>query len=109
MSKKNCWEIKNCGRERNGSKTDEQGICPSSTEKTLDGVHGGKNSGRACWIVAGTMCCGKIKGTYAQKYNNCRECDFYKTVKEEEGLDMEISIVLLKRLKGNNVEFAEYK
>jgi len=99
LSKINCWEFKNCGREPNGSKINELGVCPSSTEIALDGVHDGKNAGRACWVVGGTICQGKIQGTFAQKYINCVECDFYQTVKEEEGNDMEMSIVILNKLR----------
>jgi len=52
-----CWEKKNC------SKLD----CP---------VLKGKE--KRCWLVAGTMCCGKIEGEYALKYRNCTECDVYR-------------------------------
>ena len=96
--KTNCWEFKKCGREQNGSKVDELGVCPSSTEKALDGVHGGNNAGRACWVVAGTLCNGIIQGTFARKYNNCFECNFFKTVKEEEGSNMVMAIALLNRI-----------
>ena len=99
MNKKNCWEFKNCGREPNGSKVGELGVCPSATEKYLDGVHDGKNAGRACWIVAGSMCGGKKQGTFAQKYENCSKCDFYMTVKQEESFGFEMSIVLLNKLR----------
>ncbi len=102
MGKINCWEFKKCGREPNGSKVDELGICPSSTEEILDGVHGGKNSGRACWVVGGTLCEGKIQGTFAKKFNNCLECNFFKTVKEEEGPNLVMAIVLLNKLRKNN-------
>jgi hypothetical protein len=102
MTKQNCWEFKNCGREPNGSKINELGICPSATETRLDGVHGGKNAGRACWIVAGTLCSGKLQGTFAQKYHNCMECDFCKTVINDLGLEM--SIELLNKLRKNNIE-----
>ena len=99
MNKINCWEFKNCGREQGGAKTDEFGICRSSTETILDGVHGGKNAGRACWVVAGTICQGKTQGTFAQKHKNCVQCDFYKTVTEEEGYDVELSVLLSKLRK----------
>lgn len=82
--KKNCWEHKNCGRQPGGHKTAELGICPASTEQTLDGAHEGKNAGRACWVVAGSLCGGKIQGTYAKKLLNCWRCDFMNGVKKEE-------------------------
>ena len=37
--------------------------------------------GQVCWAVAGTLCAGKIQGTFAQKINDCRNCIFYKKVK----------------------------
>lgn len=60
----NCWEFKKCGRE-NGSS------CPAVSS----------GAGRACWLVAGTMCGGTVQGTAAQKLGNCRDCDFYQKVK----------------------------
>jgi hypothetical protein len=45
------------------------------------------------------MCGGKRQGTFAQKYENCQKCDFYQLVKQEEGVKLEMSIVLLHRVK----------
>jgi hypothetical protein len=82
--KLNCWEYKGCGRQPGGKKAGELGVCPAATDKKLDGLHGGKNAGRACWLVAGTMCGGKVQGSFAQKYGNCEKCDFFKAVMENE-------------------------
>ncbi len=82
--KKNCWEVKGCGRELGGKNAKELGVCPVAIYKRLDGVHGGKNAGRVCWVVAGTMCAVRVQGTFAQEYKDCTECDSYKSVKEEE-------------------------
>jgi hypothetical protein len=101
MNKLNCWEYKKCGREPEGIKVHELGVCPATTEEGLDGVHGGKNSGRACWAVAGSMCGGKVQGSFAQKYGNCVLCDFFKAVKEEENTDFVLSNILLKKLQEN--------
>ena len=95
----NCWEFKGCGREPDGVKVDELGICPASTEKRLNGIHNGVNSGRACWIVAGTLCDGKEQGTYAEKEHNCIKCDFYKLVSEEEIGNFVMSHTLKDKLK----------
>ena len=97
--KLNCWEIKQCGREYGGTKVTELGECPASTEKRLHGIHGGNNAGRACWVVAGSMCGGKIQGTYAEKYDNCTLCDFYMKVKSEEYADFKMTSSLLLKLK----------
>lgn len=87
MPKQNCWEIKNCGREPGGSKTDDLGVCPASTDTSSDGIHGGKNAGRICWAVAGTFCGGKVQGEFAQKSVSCMSCEVFKQVKIDEGPD----------------------
>lgn len=97
--KKNCWEVKGCGREPGGKNAKELGVCPAATEEKIDGLHGGKNAGRACWAVAGTFCEGRVQGTFAQKYQDCSLCDFFKQVRKEEGADYHISLVILKKLK----------
>lgn len=90
--KKNCWEFKGCGRELGGKNAKEQGICPAAIYRKLDGVHGGRNAGRACWLVAGTMCTGRVQGTFAQEYKDCLKCDFYNLIKKEEGLDFKMTL-----------------
>lgn len=97
--KRNCWEFKNCGRQAGGEKAKELGVCPATTDERLAGVHGGKDAGRACWVLAGTMCGGKVQGTFAQKYENCELCDFFRSVKEEEGPAYQLSIILLNKVK----------
>ena len=67
MSKKNCWEFKNCGRELGGAKVDELGMCIAATDASTDGINNGQNSGRICWAVAGTFCGGKIQGLFAER------------------------------------------
>lgn len=99
MKKLNCWQIKKCGRERGGSKVREMGTCPAAQEQKLNGIHYGENAGRACWVVAGTFCGGKEQGSFAQKYDNCEQCDFYQIVRQEEGLRFRMSTMLLARLK----------
>ncbi len=94
MKKLNCWEFNNCGREPDGANMNELGICPATTEKRLDGVHGGKNAGRACWVVAETLCNGKLQGSFAKKYENCMDCDFCIKVKKEEHSNYQPSATL---------------
>lgn len=55
-----CWEHKNCGKN-------VEGACPAYP-----------NRGSVCWLVAGTLCGGKVQGAFAQKLENCSQCDFYK-------------------------------
>jgi hypothetical protein len=99
MKKQNCWEFKECGREPNGNKVIELGICPVSIENKVDRIHGGNNGGRCCWLVAGTFCGGKVQGTFASKIQNCMQCDFYKKVISEEGKERIHSEIILSKLK----------
>jgi hypothetical protein len=98
MRKKNCWQFKNCGREPGGKKTSELGICPAATETRLNNINSGKNGGRACWAIAGTLCGGQVQGAYAQKLGNCLSCDFYKQVVQEEGKELIKTAAILKAL-----------
>jgi hypothetical protein len=79
MKRQNCWEFKNCGRGPNG-KND----CPAARESDLNGVHGGVNGGRACWVSAGTRSGSATTGTFAKKLKECLRCDFYMLVEMEE-------------------------
>jgi hypothetical protein len=99
LEKVNCWEFKKCGREIGGMKSQILGVCPVVKNHELEGTHGGKSAGRACWIVAGSMCGGAVQGTFADKYSNCRDCDFYKLVRKEEGFSFQLSPVLLSKYK----------
>ncbi len=96
--KHNCWEIKKCGREPGGLHAQDLGVCPASEEKRLDGVHDGRNAGRSCWVVAGTLCGGEVQGTFAQKYKNCQVCDFYEQVRQQEFPRFILSAELMRRL-----------
>lgn len=99
MKKKlNCWEFMQCGREPGGPGVKSLGVCPVCTEDALDGVHGGKNCGRACWALAGTSCSGTATGKFATKFETCFNCEFFKLVREEEGSALERVIVLCERL-----------
>ena len=82
--KENCWEFMNCGRTMKGSKQSELGVCPAVTDTTSNGLNGGINGGRICWAISGTLCGGKIQGSFTNKHISCMACDFYKKVKLEE-------------------------
>jgi hypothetical protein len=98
MAKQNCWEYKKCGREPGGVKVTELGVCPASTEVKAHGSNQGKNGGRACWAIAGTLCGGKVQGAFATKLTNCMQCQFYQLVGQEEGPNHESSRDILKKL-----------
>ena len=84
LVQKNCWEMKKCGREFGGEKVEELGVCPAAIHSEYDGTNGGKYGGRFCWAIAGTLCRGRIQGTFAIKLTNCLYCGFLKQVNEEE-------------------------
>ncbi len=67
MPLKNCWEVKNCGREQGGARVDELGVCRAYP-----------NRGHSCWSVTGTLCGGEVQGTFAQKEMDCLQCETYK-------------------------------
>lgn len=83
----NCWEFKKCGREPGGINVTELGICPVAVEHNLDGVHGGKNGGRCCWIFPVFFSFGtESTKNFDEKLEVCRSCDFYISVKDSEGV-----------------------
>ncbi len=91
MEKVNCWEFKKCGREPGGAKVAELGVCMAAVEVRTDGINGGKNGGRICWAVTGTLCGGKVQGTFARKFANCLlDCNFFKLLMKEERKNLEL-------------------
>lgn len=94
----NCWQVRQCGREPGGARVAELGICTAATETRLDGLNGGKNGGRACWALAGTLCGGKVQGTFATKMGNCLACNHYQLVHSEEGARVATTKVILARV-----------
>ncbi len=92
-----CWEFKRCGREPGGMNTDELGVCAAALETRVDGANEGQNAGRACWAVAGTLCGGKVQGTYAMKLKNCMACEFFDKVVKEQGGQFDHTV--LERLR----------
>jgi hypothetical protein len=86
MTKLNCWQFMGCGRQinRNLHCFSNTCPCPASTEKSFDGIHGGKNAGRVCWFILRTQCYGSVQKTYEQKYQTCSSCDFFRSVVDEE-------------------------
>lgn len=52
-----CWESKKCGKEE----------CPAYGSKDL-----------RCWMISGTFCRDEIQGSFHEKIEACRQCDFYQ-------------------------------
>ena len=84
MAKINCWEFMDCGRQTNGSKTADLGVCPASIEIKAHGINEGKNGGRACWAIPETLCGGDRQGSFAEKVDDCLKCKFYHLILEEQ-------------------------
>ncbi len=89
MPKLNCWEHKKCQRQVGGTKAAEMGVCPAAEESAADSIHGGINAGRSCWAVVGTLCGNNVQGSFASKLGNCKQCDFFKIVVQEEPMFMD--------------------
>ncbi|MBN2010802.1 hypothetical protein JW960_15755 [candidate division KSB1 bacterium] len=89
--KQNCWEFKKCGREPGGNKEKELGVCPTAIDEKNDGINHGINGGRFCWTIVGTLCDGKLFGSFISQQVSCMECEFLKTVVQEEGDDLKLS------------------
>ncbi len=72
----NCWEFKNCGREKDGLMTPILGECPVASAMKFDGLNEGLGAGRACWMVPDSACVqSSPKGRRL-----CHTCEFYKRV-----------------------------
>jgi len=71
-SKRQCWQCIGCGIE-----TDPARRCPAYPY-----------FGRICWAIAGTMCHGKVMGTYAEKIHNCHQCPFFKRCKKPDDTEV---------------------
>lgn len=82
--KRNCWQVMNCGREEGGQRAGRNGACPASIETRLHAIHGGRNAGRACWTVDGTLCRDGRPDDITMKTSFCRTCDFYRILLREE-------------------------
>lgn len=105
--KKSCWEVKQCGREPGGINVQELGACPAATASYADGVNDGKNGRRCCWVIAGTLCGGKVQGTFAKKFGNCQRCNFYQMVKQEQGGSFWLSATILDKIRTQHVPFED--
>jgi len=87
QDRENCWQFSSCRKEVHGKIADVLSVCPVALESRLDGIHGGRNAGRACWVVPGTHCHGSIQNTPEEKRKACGHCAFYLKVAGEEGAD----------------------
>jgi hypothetical protein len=84
---KNCWEIKKCGRQESGAGNQDINVCPAASNEACDGINRGRNGGRICWAITGTLCGGQAQGIFALKIDSCLKCEVLQAVSEEEGPD----------------------
>ncbi len=47
-------------------------------------MHGGKNAGRACWVIDDSLCPDEMRKSSTMKFAGCWKCDFYHLVRDEE-------------------------
>lgn len=85
MSRVNCWEFMKCGLEPGGVNVETQGICPASFSGLYDGMNRGSFAGRFCWAIKGTICECKKQGTKEEQLMRCINCEFTKSVHDDEG------------------------
>ena len=50
-NKLNCWDVKKCCNETGNKK-----ICPVKQESIANGLNGGINGGRICWVIMDSHC-----------------------------------------------------
>ena len=79
--KLNCWEFKNCGREKGGLMVSVLGECPVSAAMGFDGTNGGLAGGRACWMVRESN---RLARAQVCPGASCHACEFYRRVIHEE-------------------------
>ncbi len=84
--KLNCWEYMKCGRELDGKKVTELGVCPVAIDPYADGINEGINGGRICWAIVGSYSLYHEKGPCWQNPHYCFECEFHKKVLMEGGI-----------------------
>jgi len=63
-----CWVLMECGREEGGRNEGLLGECVASKE----------GLGHSCWIIAGTLCRGRVQGTFAEKKGICIHCQVFR-------------------------------
>jgi DNA-binding XRE family transcriptional regulator len=58
-----CWEIRECPPERKQS-------CPAWEFR----------AGHLCWFISGTICQGKVQGSWKKKMGLCRRCEVFRAL-----------------------------
>jgi hypothetical protein len=79
-----------CGRQPSGKRFSKSGVCKASIDFESNGINEGRNAGRICWAVSGTLCsdnvCQPESGSLSKQGKiSCISCLFFNKVKKEEG------------------------
>ncbi|MDD5427437.1 MAG: hypothetical protein PHN52_13250 [candidate division Zixibacteria bacterium] len=104
MSQKlNCWQFKNCGREKGGLLADVLGVCPVATAMKQDGTNGGIAAGRVCWQVCDSAY--RNDPAVFSRKKACYNCEFYRRVlyEEEEKTCYKFTSIEKKTLKEEKI------
>lgn len=84
---KNCWEKNKCGREPGGAREKKLGTCPVATFALADGFLGGKNGGRACIFIVGSLAPRDHEASCPALENralpDCFRCAFFNALKKK--------------------------
>jgi hypothetical protein len=96
VDKFNCWDYKKCCKEMD-SRGNSNNLCPVKNEVIANGLNGGINAGRICWVIMDANC--KKKAQTA-----CFQCEFHYKVIAEEGLLNNCNAIgtYLRNLETNN-------
>jgi hypothetical protein len=77
--KLNCWDFKKCCDNLLSPHASEGIVCQVKKEFLANGLNGGINGGRLCWVIMDSHCRKKAQTA-------CFQCEFYSKVMAEEGL-----------------------
>lgn len=80
----NCWTYMQCGREPGGKNVPERGVCAAASHPWPDGINGGINGGRTCWLVRNTQCTEALAEESGGRQVECGNCEFRLLVEKEE-------------------------
>ena len=87
MKKKlNCWEFMKCGKGPDTAGSNGHDICSVASAVIADGLNGGDNGGRICWVIAENYFKGSIHCSEKRIIHSCYACEFRYLVTMDEGL-----------------------
>jgi hypothetical protein len=75
-----------CGKGPSKNGNSKSNICPVASETSANGLNGGINGGRICWVIAEDGCKDKVKCSDLYRGDLCYQCEFRYNVRNEEGL-----------------------